>query len=151
MAWIARVARLLREEGIDASPAQVVDATRLASTLAALRGRPVASLDELTEAVRAALLGGDDTALAVIRDRLIVGEALGAVPERAPSVPLQASLAREQKRLRLPPDATQRTLEHAMWIRFHAVAVLERARLSLVRIDRDDARAGLGPDEIPLL
>jgi hypothetical protein len=36
---------------------------------------------------------------------------LGDVPEGAPSVPLQASLARDQKRLRLAPEATQRILE----------------------------------------
>ena len=111
VAWVTRVARLLRDEGLDASPAQVVDAARLATTLAALRGRPVPSLAELTDAILSALLAGDATPLALVRERLVVGEALGAVPETAPSVPLQASLAREQKRLRLAPDATQRALE----------------------------------------
>ena len=109
--WVTRVARLLREEGLDASPAQVVDAARLATTLAALRGRAVPSLAELDDAVLSALLGGDDTAMRLVRERLVVGDALGAVPEDAPSVPLQASLAREQKRLRLAPEATQRALE----------------------------------------
>jgi hypothetical protein len=70
----------------------------------------VATLPELTEAVLAAMLGGDGTALALVRDRLVVGDALGAVPEATPSVPLQAALAREQRRLRLAPEATQRAL-----------------------------------------
>jgi hypothetical protein len=70
----------------------------------------VAALPELTEAVLAAMLGGDGTALALVRDRLVVGDALGAVPEATPSVPLQAALAREQRRLRLAPEATQRAL-----------------------------------------
>ena len=109
--WVTRVARLLREEGLDASSAQVIDAVRLASTLAALRGRPVPGLTELTDATLAAFLGGDGTALALIRDRLIVGDDLGVVPDGAPSVPLQASLAAEQKRLRLAPEAGQRVLE----------------------------------------
>ena len=40
--WLARAARLLRAEGLDASAAQVVDATRLAGALAGVRERPLA-------------------------------------------------------------------------------------------------------------
>ncbi|HKG94761.1 MAG TPA: DUF5682 family protein, partial [Gemmatimonadaceae bacterium] len=109
--WLARVARLLREKDLDASPASVIESVRLAEALAALRGRAMPGLDELTEATRSVLLGGDATALALVRDKLIVGELLGEVPEDAPVVPLQAALAREQKRLRLPPEAGQRVLE----------------------------------------
>src|SRR5919106_3768798 len=36
--WMTRVTRLLRAEDLDASPAQAVDATRLAQALAAFRG-----------------------------------------------------------------------------------------------------------------
>jgi hypothetical protein len=111
IAWVTRVARLLREEGIDASSAQVIDAVRLATTLATLRERSVPGLSELTDATLAAFLGGDGTALALIRDRLVVGDELGVVPEGAPSVPLQASLAADQKRLRLAPEAGQRVVE----------------------------------------
>ena len=39
---------------------------------------------------------------------------------------------------------TIRALEHAMRIRLHAVPVLERARFSLIRVDRNHARTGLG-------
>src|SRR5262245_4326778 len=39
--WLARAARLLRSEGLDASAAQVVDATRLAGALAGIRDRPL--------------------------------------------------------------------------------------------------------------
>lgn len=111
VAWMARVARVLRDEGIDASSAQVIDAVRLASVLAALRGRAVAGLGELNEATHAALLHGNGVPLALVRQRLIVGDALGAVPADAPAVPLQQSLAREQKRLRLKVEASQRALE----------------------------------------
>jgi hypothetical protein len=92
--WMTRVSRVLRDEGIDASPAQTIDAVRLASTLAALRGRAVPGLPEITESVLASMLVGDETPLALIRDRLVIGDALGAVPEGTPMVPLQG-VARE--------------------------------------------------------
>ena len=43
-AWFVRVARALRDEHLDASPASVVEATRLAEALAAVRGRPSVGL-----------------------------------------------------------------------------------------------------------
>jgi hypothetical protein len=42
---------------------------------------------------------------------LIVGEIMGSVPDEAPVVPLQQDLQREQKRLRLKPEPTERLLE----------------------------------------
>jgi len=110
-AWMTEAARLLRDEGLAASSAQVIDAVRLAEALGVLRGRPVAGLAELTEAAEAALVSGDATPMALVRDRLIVGTALGGVPAEAPAVPLQAALARDQRRLRLPPEAIDRVLE----------------------------------------
>jgi hypothetical protein len=48
--WLARVGRLLRDEGFDTSPGHLIEAVRLAEALAALRGRPFPALDELNEA-----------------------------------------------------------------------------------------------------
>lgn len=107
--WVVRVARLLRGEDLDASSAAVVDAVRTAQSLAALRGRPLAGLPELDDAVRAVLCGGSDVPMALVRERLVVGEALGAVPDETPQVPLAADLARERKRLRLRQSATVTT------------------------------------------
>jgi hypothetical protein len=109
--WLTRVAHLLRSEDLDASSAQVIDARRLADTLAALRGRPSPGLPELDEATLSVLAGGNEAPLRLIHDRLVVGEALGAVPDEMPGVPLQGDLAREQRRLRLPPEASQRLLD----------------------------------------
>ena len=105
--WVTRIARLLREKDLDASSAHVIEAVRLAETLAALRGRPLPGLPELNEAVQAVLCLGDPLPMRLIHDALIVGEALGEVPAETPSVPLQQDLAREQKRLRLKPEAGQ--------------------------------------------
>jgi hypothetical protein len=106
--WVTRVARLLREEDLDASAAHVIEAVRLAESLAALRDRPLPGLPELNEAVQAVLCHGDATPMRLIHHKLIVGETLGAVPDETPMVPLQRDLAREQSRLRLPPDASQK-------------------------------------------
>ena len=105
--WVTKVARLFREKDLDASSAHVIEAVRLAETLAALRGRPLPGLPELNEAVQAVLCLGDALPMRLIHDALIVGEALGEVPDETPSVPLVQDLAREQKRLRLKPEAGQ--------------------------------------------
>ena len=106
--WMAIVAGLLREADLDASSASVIESVRLAETLAALRGRPLPGLPELNEAVQTVLCFGNDTPMRLIRDRLIVGERLGRVPDETPAVPLQQDLSRLQKRLRLPAEAAHR-------------------------------------------
>ncbi|MEH0472380.1 DUF5682 family protein [Streptomyces sp. B21-097] len=108
--WLTRVAVLLREEDRIVSPAHVIESVRLAETLAALRGRPLPGLTETTDAVRAVLCEGSDVPLALVRDRLVVGDVLGQVPAGAPAVPLQRDLDRLQRRLRLRPEAAEREL-----------------------------------------
>nr|WP_257585500.1 MULTISPECIES: DUF5682 family protein [unclassified Streptomyces] len=109
--WLTRVARLLRAEDRIVSSAHVIEAVRLAETLAVLRGRPLPGLGETTEAVRAVMCDGSDVPLALVHDRLVVGDVLGEVPETAPAVPLQRDLARQQRALRLKPEALERDLE----------------------------------------
>ncbi|WP_016908868.1 DUF5682 family protein [Streptomyces xiaopingdaonensis] len=124
--WLTRVAALLREEDVGAvSPAHVIEAVRLAQALAALRGRPLAGLDETTEAVRSVLCGGSDVPLALVHDRLTVGDVLGEVPQGAPAVPLQRDLERSQRTLRLKPSPESR--EHEFDLRRETDA--ERSRL----------------------
>ena len=109
--WLVRVARLLRGEDLDASSASVIEAVRLAESLAALRGRPLPGLPELNEATQTMLCFGDALPLRLISQKLIVSERLGEVPDETPSVPLAQHLAREQKRLRLRPEAVQKQLD----------------------------------------
>jgi hypothetical protein len=99
--WLAKAAAVLREEGIGVSAAHVIEAVRLADALAALRGRPLAGLDEVTEAARAVLCEGSDLLTALIQRRLVVGERLGAVPAATPMVPLQRDLHDQQRRSHL--------------------------------------------------
>ncbi|MFF3393708.1 DUF5682 family protein [Streptomyces sp. NPDC002669] len=109
--WMTKVAGLLRDEDRFVSSAHVIEAVRLAGTLAALRGRPLAGLSETTDAIRAVMCEGSDVPLALVRNRLVVGETLGEVPDTAPAVPLQRDLARRQRTLRLKPEAQERELE----------------------------------------
>ncbi|MFC3602964.1 DUF5682 family protein [Deinococcus soli (ex Cha et al. 2016)] len=99
--WFARVARLLRAERLEASSASVIEATRLANALAALRGRALPGLEELNEAALSVFGWDGDLPLRLIDERLVVGEALGAVPDGVPTVPLARDVARQQKSLRL--------------------------------------------------
>lgn len=109
--WMSRVAHLLREQDLDASPASVIEGVRLAETLAALRGRPLPGLPELNEATQSVFCFGSDLPMRLIWEKLIVSDTLGAVPDETPTIPLQQDLSREQKRLRLPPEAAQRDLD----------------------------------------
>ncbi|MBV9447830.1 MAG: hypothetical protein JO345_18245 [Streptosporangiaceae bacterium] len=106
--WLSKAAAVLRDEGLAVSPAHVIEAVRLADTLATLRGRPLAGLEEVGEAGQAVLCEGSDLLSALIQRQLVVGERLGAVPSATPMVPLQQDLQRQQRSLRLRPEATSR-------------------------------------------
>ncbi|MFI1463379.1 DUF5682 family protein [Nocardia carnea] len=109
--WLTKVARLLRGHDLPVSSAHIIEAVRLAETLAALRSRPLAGLSEVTEATRAVLCEGDDTVLRLVGAELVVGEALGAVPAETPTVPLEADLRAQARSLRLKQEALSRTLD----------------------------------------
>jgi hypothetical protein len=109
--WLTKVARLLRKEDLDASSAHIIEAVRLAETLAAVRDRPLPGLSELNEASVAVLCHGDALPMRLIHDKLIVGDQLGSVPAETPTVPLQQDVANEQRRLRLKPETGVRNLD----------------------------------------
>jgi Family of unknown function (DUF5682) len=108
--WLTKVAQALRTRDLPVSSAHVIEAVRLAETLASLRGRPLAGLTEVTEATRAVLCDGDELAVRYITDHLVVGQALGSVNQGVPTVPLEADLVRTCRTLRVRREAQ---------IRFH--------------------------------
>ncbi len=81
----------------------------MAETLAVLRGRPLAGLAEVTEATRSVICDGNEAVLDLVTRRLVVGEALGEVPENTPTVPLENDLAATNRRLRLKRSPTPAT------------------------------------------
>lgn len=109
--WFGQAAQVLRAADHPASAADVVEATRLAHALATIRGRPLAGLTEVDDAARAVLGLGSDTPMRLISNELVVGTQIGSVPPTTPMVPLARSLAAEQRRCRLKPEATRRVVE----------------------------------------
>jgi hypothetical protein len=109
--WLTSVAHALRERDLVVSTAHVIDAVRLAESLAGLRGRPLAGLAEVDEATRAVLCEGDAVAARFVSEHLVVGERLGAVSDDVPTVPLEADLARTCRSLRVRREAQARKLD----------------------------------------
>lgn len=109
--WLTHAARLFREQDMDCSSAHIIEASRLATSLAVLRERPRPGLQELYEALQTTVCMGDAAPLRLIERQLIVGDKLGMIPEAAPTVPLQRDLEQQQKSLRLKPEAAQKVLD----------------------------------------
>jgi len=103
--WLTLAAQLLREQGLDTSSASVIEAVRLGDSLTALRDLPMPGMAELHEALETVLCNGNPTPMALIRDKLEIGEKLGEVPPETPAVPLQRDLEAKQRRLLLKPSA----------------------------------------------
>jgi Family of unknown function (DUF5682) len=130
--WLTRVAQALRTRDLPVSSAHVIEAVRLAETLASLRGRPLAGLSEVTEATRAVLCDGDELAVRYITDHLVVGQALGSVNEGVPTVPLEADLVRTCRTLRVRREAAvrfhdldlRRSIDQARSQLFHRLRLL---------------------------
>ncbi|MFD5748523.1 DUF5682 family protein [Streptomyces sp. NPDC127033] len=142
--WLTKVAGLLREEDHTVSSAHVIEAVRLAGTLAVLRGRPLAGLTETVDAVQAVMCEGSEVPLGLIRDRLIVGDLLGEVPDTAPAVPLQRDLTRLQRSLRLKPEASERELDLDLRKETDTAKSTLLHRLGLLDIGWGEATAGRG-------
>ena len=109
--WLTRVAGALRERDLPVSSAHVIEAVRLASALAGLRGRPAAGLAEVSEATLAVLCEGDQVVAGYVTRDLVVGELLGTVPEDAPPVPLDADLRARARALKLKISPLAVTLD----------------------------------------
>ena len=104
--WLSRVSQLLRTKGIDVSSAHIIETLRLAEALSALRDLSAPRLQELQEAIRTVMLFGEELPLELIRQNLLIGEKIGAVPSSLPATPLERDLQRLQKTLKLKPKAT---------------------------------------------
>lgn len=109
--WITRAARVLRQADVAVSSASVIEAVRLSTALAGLRGRPRPGLPETMEAMRSVFCQGDATPLQLLRKKLLIGEKLGELPEGLPLLPLHEDIQQQQKSLRLKPTAGAVPLE----------------------------------------
>ena len=103
--WMAKVAKLFRTKDMDTSVAHVIEAVRLAESLAGMRNLYKAGLEELNEATRTVLCNGENILMQLISDELIVSNRIGEVPTEIPKPPLQLDIEKLQKKLRLPATA----------------------------------------------
>ena len=90
-----------------------------AGALAALRERPRPGLTEMLDAADSVMAGS--TGLALIERELVVGDAIGDVPDDAPQVPLARDLAAQQRatiaQLQAELDAAKRKAIYAEFVK----------------------------------
>ena len=100
--YLSEVAGRLRKAGTLRSSAEVIEAVRLATALAALRGDASApTLRDLRDAAVTCLSQGDATAITRWLDDVAVGDALGKVPPGVLRTALQEDFYRSIEDLRL--------------------------------------------------
>lgn len=99
--FMIQTARLFREADIDASTAHIIEAVRLAETLATLRHLALPGINELYEAIVAIFCQGYESKMELIQKQLIIGDKMGIVPKNIPVPPLQKDIEKEVKSLRL--------------------------------------------------
>ncbi|MDX8490155.1 DUF5682 family protein [Mesorhizobium sp. VK22B] len=108
--WLARIASVLRVKGHMISTASLIEAERLARTLAAIRERPKPGFEELRDASIAALFNGEALLWRMVEAELLLGTDVGEIPSDTPLAPLIDDLQRNQKAARLKPEALEREL-----------------------------------------
>ena len=108
--WLVQVARTLRENDYFVSSASVIEAERLATTLAVIRNKATPGYEELSEASIACLCFGESALWQVVETKLLIGSEVGEIPDTVPLSPLMEDLTRQQKKARLKPEALSREL-----------------------------------------
>ncbi len=99
--WLYKASKLFRKRKMDISTAHTIETLRTAHSLAALRGLSRAGLRELSDAILTVMCEGDEILLDLIRDELIVGKAIGKVPENSSTLPLLGDFEASIKSYRL--------------------------------------------------
>ncbi len=117
MLFLSKAAQLFRKEKYDTSAADVIEAIRLAETLATLRGLSIAGMNELREAALTVICRGETLMLEIIEKELLIGDVIGKVPEKLAS-PLQKDLEKQVKSARLTAAFnTTKTVEKTLDLR----------------------------------
>lgn len=109
--WMSRAAQLLRLNDLPVSSAHVIEATRLAETLATLRQTALPGLDELREAAVTVLCEGREKMLELIDRQLVIGDRLGAIPDAVNSTPLKSDFEQQLRSCRLEKSTQEKNLD----------------------------------------
>jgi hypothetical protein len=132
--WLSRVAGILRNLQIPVSPADIIESSRLAQTLADMRDLPLPGIDELYDAVIAVCVKGDDRILSQMTMAILIGDVTGFVPTTVPGIPLQRDIEKTLKSLRLfslwqKPGIFERRLDRRKKTHQRASILFNRLRL----------------------
>ncbi|MDR0386113.1 MAG: DUF5682 family protein [Prevotellaceae bacterium] len=99
--YLSKVAQEQRKAGYNASPASVIDAVRLAESLASMRSGSLPVLRDLHDAAVSCFGGGELSVVAEALNRVDIGTATGSLPEDLGQTPVQENMYRELRRLKL--------------------------------------------------
>lgn len=126
--YLSRAARLLREAGTHRSTAEVIEAVRLAQSLAALYNGSAPTLLDLRDAAKTLLGQGELGAVAEALARLDVGTAIGSLAEGVSQTPIQDDLNRFLRQLKLEKYKTTVAADLALDLRENRRVKSEEAR-----------------------
>lgn len=99
--YMTELVSCLRESGTYRSPAEAIEAIRLANSMAALHGGSAPTLQDLRDAATVCLGHGDLGVIATAAVHTEVGTAIGQLPEGISQTPVQDDFNRELHRLKL--------------------------------------------------
>ncbi|MBK8502890.1 MAG: hypothetical protein IPL46_12120 [Saprospiraceae bacterium] len=102
--WMSRASGILQQLGHQVSPAQTIDSTQLATSLAYLRKKAMPGISELFDAITAVQVRGDHETLQQLKIKLLEGEKTGSVSDQVPTVPLMRDLEDQLKKVKLHRD-----------------------------------------------
>lgn len=108
--WLVKMAGILRDMGHQVSTAEVIEAERLALTLASIRKRPRPNYEELKDAAIACMFHGENIIYKSISDELLIGSGVGQISNKTPLAPLLEDLKTQQKKAKLKPEALDKEL-----------------------------------------
>jgi hypothetical protein len=145
--WQARTALTLRKDGHNVPTASAIEAARLTLGLSAIRGLPIPGLAEMREASLATLCHGNPVPLALIEQKLYIGESVGEIDERVPQMPLARDLLLWQRKTRLKPEDVEQELRLDLRSEAGLLKSTLLHRLNLLNVQWGkvlDAQAGRG-------
>jgi len=156
--YLAGVAARLRESGTFRSTAEVIEAVRMAESLAALHGGSQPAHVDLRDAAKTLLGRGELTVVAEALAQLDIGTGIGTLAEGVSQTPVQDDLNRQLKRLKLEKYRTAVAQDLALDLRENRRVKTEEAafldlhrsfllhRLALIGISLAKPRASAQQD-----
>jgi hypothetical protein len=99
--YLSTIAQEQRKAGHNASPADVIEAVRLAESLASMRSGSLPVLRDLHDAAVTCFGGGALAVVAEALNRADIGTAIGSLPESLGQTPIQENVYQELRRLKL--------------------------------------------------